>query len=320
MATVVERASWLGWKSGEQASARVESKTADTARGFVEYGWQGSGKVVLVIHGSSGGYDQGLLLLRPLLELGYSIICPSRPGYLRTPIGGGLTPSEQSHLMASLLDLLGIENVAVVGISQGGPCAIEFCLNYPERTRGLVLLSAVTGRYIWEPRTYGAFLSKLYDNDASSQLVSALAHYAPSILVKALIDAKGRFEPATVDYLAEQILLQPGKIRHVAEYVNTMLPAGRRQRGTDNDLLQLAGLQELALERLSCPALIVHGTNDRDVPCAYATYASSRIRRSELILVELGFQLLQLSVHADMIWDRLQQFLIRCGPAISCRK
>lgn len=315
MKAVTESASWLGWKERAPSTFKVESKTAETTRGFVEYASAGEGRVILVVHGLSGGYDQGLLLFSPLVEKGYSIICPSRPGYLRTPIGGGLTPREQSHLLASLLDALEIERVVVAGVSQGGPCAVEFCLNYPERTSELILLSAVTGRYAWNQRT-NHFLSRLYENDASSMIVSALAHYAPSIMVKAMIDAKGNFEPATANQLAEQILLRPDKIRYIAEYVDSMLPVSRRRKGTDNDLVQLAILDELRLEQLRCPTAIVHGTNDRDVPIEHAKNAASRIPGAELVMVELGFQPLELSVHSGMIWDRLQQFLIRSELAV----
>lgn len=318
MSAVTEGASWLGWKGGVRPAVETESRTAETASGFVEYGSVGEGRVILVIHGLSGGYDQGLLIFRPLVEKGYSIICPSRPGYLRTPIGAGLTPREQSHLLASLLDVLEIESVVVAGVSQGGPCAIEFCLNYPEKTSELILLSAVTGRYTGSQRTNHC-LSRLYENDASSMIVSALAHYAPSMMVKALIDAKGNFEPETANHLAEQILLRPDKIRYVAEYVDSMLPASRRRRGTENDLMQLASLDELRLEQVRCPTAIVHGTNDRDVPIEYAKDAASRIPRVELIMVELGFQPLELSVYSGMIWDRLQQFLIRSQSAVETR-
>jgi pimeloyl-ACP methyl ester carboxylesterase len=41
-----------------------------------------------------------------------------------------------------VLDELGIDDVVVVGTSAGGAPAIRFALDYPERTRGLVLIGS----------------------------------------------------------------------------------------------------------------------------------------------------------------------------------
>jgi pimeloyl-ACP methyl ester carboxylesterase len=46
--------------------------------------------------------------------------------------------------LASLLDLLGIERVAVVGVSAGGLSALQFALRHPGRTAALVLVAAIT--------------------------------------------------------------------------------------------------------------------------------------------------------------------------------
>ncbi len=59
-----------------------------------------------------GGYDQGRAALSFLDENKYKLICPSRPGYLQTPLESGKTLEEQADLFAALLDKLGIEKVS----------------------------------------------------------------------------------------------------------------------------------------------------------------------------------------------------------------
>ena len=92
--------------------------------GDVEFTHGGSGPPVLVIHGSGGGYDQGELLVEALLGDGFHWIAPSRFGYLRSTFREGATFDDQAHAYAHLLDELGIERVAVVTMSHGGPSAL----------------------------------------------------------------------------------------------------------------------------------------------------------------------------------------------------
>jgi pimeloyl-ACP methyl ester carboxylesterase len=45
-----------------------------------------------------------------------------------------------------LLDALAIDTVAVVGISAGGPGALQFVLRHPDQAKALILLSAISRR------------------------------------------------------------------------------------------------------------------------------------------------------------------------------
>ncbi len=306
---------WLGWRKSLLASLEAGSKTAETALGFVEYGVRGAGPAVLALHGNPGGYDQGLLLFRELTRRGYSVIAPSRPGYLRTPVGGGFTPAQQAGLFVALLDSLGLDKVVVGAFSAGGPCALELAIQFPERVSGLLLLSSVTKNYVPEDHYADTALGKFFDYDLGSWLILLIAEYAPSLMVKAIVDAEGSFEQLMADRLAEQILLEPEKVTYASDVIETMVPASKRRRGNDNDLYQLANLAELKLEEIRCPTLIVHGTHDKDVPSSHATYAAERIAGSELILIEEGFHLLDLSMQSDMIWDRASQFVARLNAS-----
>jgi pimeloyl-ACP methyl ester carboxylesterase len=129
------------------ARQRIEnggSVVIETGYGPIEHASVGQGPPVLAIHGSGGGYDQGLLLAEMALGDGFRVIAPSRFGYLGTPAREDDTPAAQADAHASLLDALGIDRVAVVGLSAGGPSALQFALRHPHRTAALVMISAVS--------------------------------------------------------------------------------------------------------------------------------------------------------------------------------
>src|SRR5690606_28632740 len=54
----------------------------------------------------------------------------------------GATFDEQAHAYVHLLDHLGLQRVAVVALSHGGPPALLFAALYPERVSSLTLISA----------------------------------------------------------------------------------------------------------------------------------------------------------------------------------
>ena len=115
----------------------------ETERGPIQVAREGSGPKVMAIHGSPGGFDQGLVWARHLRDGGCELIAPSRPGYLRTPLDSGRSPAQQADLYAAMLDALHINKVTVLGISSGGPSAVHFAARHPDRTDALLLDAAV---------------------------------------------------------------------------------------------------------------------------------------------------------------------------------
>src|SRR5271166_6191181 len=93
---------------------------AETAKGPVEFAMAGTGPVILQLHGGASGYDQTLALSWDLHEAGFTVLSPSRPGYLRTPLTTGASPEQAADVLAGLLDVLSIDKVCVMGTSGGG--------------------------------------------------------------------------------------------------------------------------------------------------------------------------------------------------------
>jgi pimeloyl-ACP methyl ester carboxylesterase len=79
-----------------------------------------------------------------LVQCGFSVLTPSRPGYDSTPSTVGKSAQAAADALAALLDTLKIQMVDVIGICAAGPTARAFTQRHPNRTRWLILESAIT--------------------------------------------------------------------------------------------------------------------------------------------------------------------------------
>jgi len=141
VAVVFVSAAYLRDMNRAYERVRQKGETITSPYGAIEFTQGGSGPVVLVIHGSGGGYDQGELIAQAVLDEDFRWVTPSRFGYLRSTFQEGATWDEQAHAYAYLLNHLGIEQVAVVAMSHGGPSALLFAALHPERVSSLTLVS-----------------------------------------------------------------------------------------------------------------------------------------------------------------------------------
>ncbi|PKL59308.1 MAG: alpha/beta hydrolase, partial [Methanomicrobiales archaeon HGW-Methanomicrobiales-4] len=112
--------------------------------GEIEYTVQGEGMPIFLLHGAGGGFDFGLWSGKVFFGKNYKIISVSRYGYLRSPIPDNASIRSQATQYNILLDHLNITKVIVVGASAGGPSAIQFAHDYPEKCSALILISAVS--------------------------------------------------------------------------------------------------------------------------------------------------------------------------------
>lgn len=118
--------------------AGYEAKTLRLSYGNMSYVDRGEGEVILSVHGIFGGYDQAYDTCKDFAS-NYRILAPSRFGYLGSDIMGNGTPAQQASAYVELLDQLGIDKVYLLATSAGGSVALRFALDYPERTKGLIL-------------------------------------------------------------------------------------------------------------------------------------------------------------------------------------
>ncbi len=105
----------------DRAEARIATgrTTIPTRSGTMEYAEKGTGRPILMIHGTGGGFDQGLHFAAPLVTAGYRVIAPSRFGYLGSDFPADAGTAAQADAFVDLLDALGIERLPVAGGSAG---------------------------------------------------------------------------------------------------------------------------------------------------------------------------------------------------------
>lgn len=109
------------------------SELIPTPFGDMEYAVAGEGPSLLMIHGTGGGFDQGLTFADAIIRRGRRIISPSRFGYLRSAFPADPSSENQADAFVRLLDHLKIDRLPVAGGSAGALSAPQFALRHPDR-------------------------------------------------------------------------------------------------------------------------------------------------------------------------------------------
>lgn len=257
-------------------AARAEvPRIVHTAQGPVEYAERGHGEAVLTIHGSQGGWDQGLVAGEYLRVNGFRIIAPSRPGYLGTPLSTGRTFAQQGDALAALLDALGIDRIMVIATSGGGPAGYELAARHGDRVSKLVQVDAVC----LTDRGPGR-LAQMAARDFPVQAALWLLRHATRSTLTALLRSFGTYTRHDASEVAATIAAVPGRTAWLEATLAASLGVARRRQGLKNDFTGSG--PPAPLERITCPTLIVHGRRDKVVPPAHAEYAHAHITGSEL--------------------------------------
>jgi pimeloyl-ACP methyl ester carboxylesterase len=272
-----------------------------TAIGDVEYADSGTGPNVLLLHGAMGGFDQSLLLGRSAVgSTGSRFVGVSRPGYLRTPLRNLEAPEQQADVCAALLDVLAIPQTAVVAISGGGQCALQFALRHPERCSALVMISACSAsltvriplafhimKLTARVPGFGAMMRRKVARDPEKAARSSIPDAALRARTLAHAEA-GRL-------LQE---LQLGTLENMAA----------RIPGTQNDIEQSRRRFSYEYESICAPTLVIHGTEDEAVPFRDAEALATRVRNADLLAID-GGRHVSLFTHLDVIRARVRGFL-----------
>ncbi len=277
---------YQNWKHLQLERLAAESSLIETAMGPVEYRKHGEDPVVLIVHGSPGGYDQGYAFSKLIGSEQLTFVALSRPGYLRTPLWVGSTPEAQADLYAALLDALGVEQAAVIGISGGGPSSIQFALRYPDRCRGLVMISGVAQRYSELELRKGWSAGKLL----FTQIYNRITTFEPLL---SLLVSLSRLRP---DQLITEALTRSLTMYHL------------RKIGYVNDMEQFAVMPNYPLEQIACPTFVVHGKSDDEVPFADAELLTRKVPNVKLLAI-VGGRHLTFYTHSAIVMPALRTFL-----------
>lgn len=253
-------------------NTKPESKIARTSCGPIEYTLQGKGPVVLVCHGTSSNCFS-VEVSASLLEEGFAVLTPSRPGYGRTPLNVGTSARQAAEAMVALLDCLDIETCAVKAISGGGPTGVALAANHPERVRRLALIAAITKT---EDRTHEpsyqsqkAFYGPLHG--IFWKMLGLIGRLSPSGMARQTMTIFSTHDP---DDVLRQLTTED--IQQICRFYQ-----GHSSRlGAVNDLGHTVG-KEL-LQKVQGPTLVIHSREDRSVPFRHAEWSLAHIPNAQL--------------------------------------
>jgi pimeloyl-ACP methyl ester carboxylesterase len=262
------------------ARARLigRSKTVQTSFGTLEYAEMGEGEPVLVVHGAEGGFDQGIDVTGALAGHGYRLIAPSRFGYLRSTMPGNPTTTMQADAYAQLLDGLGIDKVAVVGISAGAWSSLQFAIRHPERCRALVLL--VPADYLPEGTSIhgGAVVKAMVNSDFGGWAVLKLMTTLPGVMSGMMLGTDGALVRAT----------DPSEKARVNQTLEHILPVSPRIAGMNFDVETAATHEPYPIEEITCPVLTISAEDDRFGTASRARYIAANVPDGRAIIFPTG--------------------------------
>lgn len=251
-----------------------------TAFGDIGYLDRGSGPPVLVIHGSPGDAAQGSQLGDFLVRAGFRVVSPSRPGYPGTALTDkNASIDAQADAHAALMDGLGIDRFSLMCWSGGGPSTYRLAVRHPDRVQALVTLAAVSQEDHW----HDSFVERFaFETRFGNWLLRQYAHIAPKSFVSATLAAEGKLSRPQLKELTTSVMADPDKralILSMADGASRLPP---HRDGIKNDMSNFAAITDLELRKITCPTLLIHGRNDRDVLPEYSEFAASQIANATL--------------------------------------
>ena len=247
--------------SAKNRLAEYPIHTVDLPSGKITYADSGGDKpVILVAHGINGGYDQGYDSLKNETDK-YRIIAPSRFGYIGSDLPTDASPAQQAKIYAELLDELKVDKAYLLGTSAGGTIAIRFALDFPERTRGLILYCSA------------APLTKKPTN---------------------IPDYIGPPEAILSDFTFTLISpLFPAIMGLPPSAAMSSMPLAERKAGIVNDAKNtnpdmLKNFDDYPIENIDLPVLIFHAKDDKVAPYEAMEQGATRFRNKQFIVFETG--------------------------------
>ena len=265
-------------KESKERLAAYGAETVQLSYGNMSYVDTGKGETILSVHGIFGGYDQAYDTCKDFSS-DYRIIAPSRFGYLGSDIMGDGTPAEQATAYVELLDKLGIDKVYLLATSAGGSVAIRFALDYPERTKGLILYCSAMP-FTEKPEKYSEYAGP----------PAFLCNDFTMFLISPLFDPIMGMEPSTI---------------------YSMLPISDRKKGvildasvTNVDMAR--NYDNYRIEDLQVPTLIFHAKDDKLASYTDTEKAIKRFPNCTFIPFENGGHLM--TGHGEEIKEAISKF------------
>jgi len=276
------------WRTKLIKKLYEKSSIMRTSMGPVEYVSIGpeDGPVLLISHGGGSGYDNAFFYDFLTIEEGIRIICPSKPGYLRTPLEIGRTFEDHADMLASVLDALGVnKKVAILGVSLGGPAALQFAIRHPDRTACLIMQDAVSHEYHASQEAEKSILGKLFLSTSGRKFLSWMmtlsSHLMPKSTFRTYLKVETLYGKNEIKKIADEVMRDPLEVIKFKKFADMIAPLDLRAPGMDNEMVYAAKLPRYPLENIKAPTLVTQSRMDRDVDKTHGDLVAETVPKAE---------------------------------------
>jgi pimeloyl-ACP methyl ester carboxylesterase len=268
-----------------------EERFAEVRGCRVRYLVAGEGEPLLLVHGL-GGAAANWLLLAPLLLDGRQVIVPELPGH------GGSAPLPAAPSLNAYADRLGLlldGPAAVIGHSLGGAISLRLAIRRPDLVNRLVLAGAAGISSGARRARYALAVTGLVK--PGKRIAPYRERVARSAALKTLVFGRwgASDPPALPEEMARAFLSGP------ARHTDTVSASQALMRDDPRP----------DLERVGCPALVLWGARDHQLPVEDAFEYSRRLRAPLRVIADCGHLLI--GERPEACADAIESFLSATG-------
>jgi pimeloyl-ACP methyl ester carboxylesterase len=284
--------------------------TADGRRLQVLEGGVPDGRAVLV----HSGTPNSRLLYEPAVRLaerqGIRMICYDRPGYGGSDRDPGRSVASCAHDVGAIADALGIERLAVWGISGGGPHAIACAALLPDLVPAVAVLASCAP---WGAEGLDYFEGMGRENVEDSELILRDRAAGRAKLEQERVESLAA-TPETI-YTTMETLLSPVDREALTPtlteflYEATQLGLAPGADGWWDDEMAFIEPWGFEFEQIRTPVLLLHGRQDRFVPFTHGEWLARHIPGVEARLLDEDGHLTLIENHLEGVHEWLLERL-----------
>jgi pimeloyl-ACP methyl ester carboxylesterase len=260
----------------ELAPANGRLVETSSGRIFLQEKGPAGGVPVVLVHGTAAWSELWRGTIDALAVAGFHVIALDMPPFGFSDRPGDYTRSRQAARVNDALTKLQAAPAIIVGHSFGAGSATEFAMQYPARSRALVLVDAALG-LTSPPGDPPVFLRPHWIREVLVSL-TITNPLATRMLLQSLIEKKERALPKYIDVLQRPTHLR-GSTPDIADWLYYFAGSDVSAQSADGT----------AYTRLKIPVAIIWGEKDTVTPIEQARDLQQRLPRSTLtVLSGLG--------------------------------
>lgn len=240
-----------------------------TVRGRrIRYADIGSGPAVILIHGQGGSWQWWLRILPTVARHG-RIIAVDLAGFGESdPIDTDDVFDEHVATIIGLLDHLGLAEAIIVGHSMGGLISLQVACDHPERVSGLLLTNAggakISAHRLWLIVTGLRVFNIVFAIPWVPRVVAKSRWLRSALLAAAVHDRRSLSTALATEIIPR--MAAPGFMRSLEAAA--------------------AAVNQVTPQAVTCPSLIVWGTQDRILPLSAGRSLASTIPDARFVPLE----------------------------------